>query len=188
VSASPYLRVWSIQTEACVAQFREKRILRGDGRRVDRGFRSPYRWLMQHMAQRLDSYRGGWPVWFWVVPKDLRTGSLLRRGERGVRMELRIPRERVLLLDFESWHFVLNGWYLALTEQEGDSWDREMQQLRGTRRDWVRRQMQQSWERVFDLDTLRQSEYAGGSDLVVQGVAEYFLWEEVVRLKSFVAR
>ena len=188
MSSPHYLRVWSIQTERCVERFRDKGILRGDGRRVWRHFRFPYRWLMQQMAARMDSYRGGWPVWFWVKPKDLRTGSLLRRGERGVRLELNIPRERVLLLDFDTWHHVLNGWYLALTEREDDLWEQEVKELRGARPEWVRERMQQSWERVFDLEALRKNPYAGGSELVVQGAAEYFLWEEVVKLKSFVAR
>ncbi len=188
MSSPHHLRVWSIQTERCVERFREKRILRGDGRRVWKAFRPPYRWLMQHMAARLDCYRGGWPVWFWVEPKDLRTGSLLRRGERGVRIELLIPRERILLLDFDAWHHVLNGWYLALTEEEDEEWDRQLAAARGARKEWVRDRMRESWERVFDLDALRANPYAGGSELVIQGVAEYFLWEEVAKVKPFVAR
>lgn len=163
-------------------------MLRGDGRRVWRHFRPSYRWLMQQMARRLDCYRGGWPVWFWITRTDLRSRALLPKGTRGVRLELSIPRERALLLDFDTWHIVLNNGYLALTEQEDDAWDREALGLVKTAPETIRKRVHQSWERVFDLKALQASAYAGGPDLLVQGVAEYFLWEEVVDLKSFHAR
>ena len=131
------------------------------------------------MAKRLASYDDGFPVWFWYAPKpDLRAGAHLPRGTRGVRLELRIARERTLLLDFETWHCVLNGWALPLTWRE----DRELK-----RRPPSRLEMQKTWERVFDLPALRRSNLWGRA-LRVQGVVEYLLLDEVIGVDRFVAR
>ncbi len=131
------------------------------------------------MGKRIASYGGGFPVWFWHSRKpDLRAGAHLPPGTHGVRLELRIARERTLLLDFETWHCVLNGWALPLTWKE----DREL-----ASRSLSRREIQETWERVFDLPSLRRSKLWGGA-LRVQGVVEYLLLDEVVGIDRFVAR
>lgn len=173
------LHAWTIQTSECWKAFQRAGTLRADGRRVWPEHRSAYQWLISQMAKRLDSYHGGFPVWFWHSPKpDLRARAHLPTGTRGVRLELRIARERALLLDFETWHCVLNGWPLPLTWRE----DREIE-----RRPLSRCEIQKTWERVFDLPALRRSTLWGGASRV-QGVVEYLLLDEVVGVDRFVAR
>ena len=41
----------------------------------------------------------------------------LPKGERGVRLELQVADDRVLLSDFDLWHYVLNYWYLPETRE-----------------------------------------------------------------------
>jgi len=173
------LRAWTILPLDRWNTFRRDGVLRADGRRIWPEHRSAYNWLKDQMARRITSYRGGFPVWFWHSPKpDLRAGAHLPSGTRGVRLELRIPRERTLLLDFETWHCVLNGWSLPLTWRE----DRELE-----RRPPSRREIQKTWERVFDLQALRRSSLWGRASRV-QGVVEYLLLDEVVAADRFVAR
>jgi len=44
---------------------------------------------------------------------DLRSCGHLPRGIPGIRLELEVEEERVLLSDFSMWHAVLNQTYLA---------------------------------------------------------------------------
>ena len=54
--------LWTIQAEGAWARARERGVLKGDGRRVWRWHRGPYRWLMGQMAKRLPRYSGGSPI------------------------------------------------------------------------------------------------------------------------------
>lgn len=169
------LRVWTIQRIGWWQQLQTRRVLGGDGRRIWPEMRPPYRWLMGQMRQRITGYNSGWPIWFWHSPKpDLRRRAHLPKGERGVRLEIEIPAARALLLDFESWHCVLNNGHLALSEQEYDG--NASQEKR-----------EASWQRVFDLDALRQSPDWGPIDRI-QGVTEHVRLDEVRRIDEFTAR
>jgi len=94
-----------------------------------------------------------------------------------VRIEVRTPINRILPLDFETWHFVLNGWYLPLTDVEDQEYENRPSP----------RVMRKSWERVFDLAALRRSRLWGRA-LRLQGVVEYLEISEVVRVDRFTAR
>lgn len=48
------------------------------------------------------------------------------RGEKGVRLTINCPAERVLLSDFSLWHYVLNYWYLPSSEAVGDAFESEL--------------------------------------------------------------
>jgi hypothetical protein len=76
------------------------------------------------------------PVWAWFqfggaarVRPDLRRRAHLPPGTPGVRIELSVQENEVLLSDFELWHYVLNGWPIP---------------PRGTIRS-------PRWSRIFDL-------------------------------------
>jgi hypothetical protein len=166
-------------------------VLCADGRRVFRYFRPAYQWLMQQMVGRVTGYTGRFPVWFWHSPKpDLRHRGHLPSGKGGVRIELELPRERVLLLDFQSWHCVLNRWHLSLSERESRKWDRKtegLDQCRAPLPAPIEAELQATWERVFDLDRLRRAKLWGPID-EIQGVTEYVRLEEVRGVSEFVAR
>ena len=154
------IRAWTIQSEAAWQAFQGRRVLRADGRRVFRHFRPAYAWLMAQMKRRLAGSTGRYPIWFWHLPKpDLRRRAILPRGERGVRIELELPRERVLLFDFETWHCVLNRWGLSLSLRESRDWDRKIKgfdQHQALLPPPLEAELQASWERVFDLDRPRR--------------------------------
>ena len=174
MESTQVLRVWTIQRTEAWESFQKGRVLRGDGRRIWREFRPAYHWLKDQMARRVAGYSGGYPVWLWYAPKlDLRCSGHLARGTRGVRIELEIPRSRILLMDFQAWHCVLMGQFLELWERE----DRE----------WKRREVRRSWERVFDLPALNRSRLWRPVEQI-QGVAEYVRMEEVTDFQPFTAR
>lgn len=97
------IRVWTIQSENWWEALQRDGTIAADERCVYPAFVSPYRWLIQQMQKRLPGYGGGWPIWFWAEPKpDLRSPGHLEVGECGLRLELQLPRDQVLLLDFET--------------------------------------------------------------------------------------
>lgn len=168
------LRVWTIQRMEAWKSFRRDGVLGGDGRRIWSEFRPAYHWLKDQMARRIAGYSGGYPVWLWHVPKpDLRSSGHLPRGARGIRIELEMPRARILLMDFQAWHCTLMGQFLELSARE----DRE----------WKRRAVRRSWERVFDLPALNRSRL-WRPVRQVQGVTEYVRMEEVTEIRPFTAR
>lgn len=146
---------------------------------------------MMQMRRRLAGYEGGSPVWFWCSSKpDLRHSAHLPRGERGVRIELELPRNRVLLLDFETWHCVLNGWHLSRSWRESREWDRKTKardQYGASLPPLLAEELQSTWDRVFDFELLRRAKMWGPVD-EIQGVTEYVLLDEVRRIRKFVAR
>jgi hypothetical protein len=111
-------------------------------------------------------------------------------GETGVRVELELPRDHLLLFDFETWHCVLNRWHLSLSWQESREWDRRVKGLDQHRTPFpepFESELQATWERVFDLDRLRRTKLWGPIDQV-QGITEYVRLDEVKRVEEFVAR
>ncbi len=108
------VRVWTIQRPSWWRTLQQRGLIHADGRRLCHDFRPAYNWMMGQMYRRIPGYTGAYPVWFWYSPKpDLRHSGHLARGERGLRIELELPRSIVLLSDFETWHsYSIVGIYL----------------------------------------------------------------------------
>ena len=138
-------------------------VLRGDGRRVPAYYRYAYRWMADQMRLRLPPHRARFPLWGWYRWQglkqhrpDLRASAHLAKGQAGVRIEVDLPEDSVLLSDFNGWHCVLNRCFLPMDEQEDDSFSRELEQA-GV--EWVwpypepfDSRVVSSWQRIFDLE------------------------------------
>jgi hypothetical protein len=187
------MRLWTIQTIEAWERCRSTGVLAADGRRVPFYYRDAYRWLRQQAKSRLADYSGRPFVWAWSHPKpDLRCVAHLPKGQQGVRIEFIVPADRILCSDFDAWHCVLNQGYLALSEEEDDAWDRSLK-AHGLEWQWQflppveRREMEKSWERIFDLEALNASSWTGPVTHI-QAVLERVFLQEVVRVDHFVAR
>ena len=143
------------------------------------------------MRVRLPAYSGACPVWFWFSPKpDLRHSRHLARGERALRIELELPRELVLLSDFETWHCVLNRWHLSLPWAESRAWERKVRgfdQFRSELPEPLESELRATWNRIFDLNLVSRTKLWGPVDRI-QGVVERVLLSEVRDVQEFVAR
>ncbi len=185
------LRLWTIQHVPAWDEFLRKGILRGDGRRVYRQFRFAYHWILKQMKLRVPGYSGRYPIWAWLIPKpDLCRTACLAPGEKGVRIEVIVPQERVLLSDFYAWHVVLNQGYLALSDKEDQEWELKTDRLgwnEKQRSGHLRRELEKSWERIFDVEALRASGWSGTGSCIQATVEEIYL-DEVVNVKEFTAR
>jgi hypothetical protein len=110
--------------------------------------------MAEQMVQRGICEKSVAPVWAWHSwqPPERRRPDLRAlafwspRGERRVRIEFEAPSEFALLSVYDAWHDVLCNNFLSFNEPE---WDR-MNRLE-TRGRLSRRMIEQSWQRVFEL-------------------------------------
>lgn len=171
------IELWTLQDPGVLDTLARTGYLCGDGRRADRDFRPAYRWLMKQMGERLPGYRGGHPVWAWLEKPDMRRHPYCGfRGEDQVRIGFRVPRSRVLVHEYDSWHSVLNGQPLTLNEAEWDASDA-----------WSREQVERSWERIFDAQTLASSDpdWRGTGPFLMQATVEHVEDREIFHRRLF---
>ena len=76
-------------------------------------------------------------------------------------LTIEIDPSLVLLSDFNAWHMCLNNWYYASSEAEDDAWEVRAAALPPEQQQWEK---EQSWEKMFDLDSWRDSEWWGQID------------------------
>lgn len=84
----------------------------------------PYSWLVGQMERRIGKRPAGVkvPLWGWHSfygehkRPDLRANSFT--GSDDWMIGIDVDPGRVLLHDYQLWHFPLNGWYLPKTEEE----------------------------------------------------------------------
>ena len=201
--------VWSNVTVDAWNELQQKGFLRATRQNVEADFMLAYVWMAEQMEHRLTTPRPSkdtMPIWVWWQwwsdrrRPDLRASGHLPKGTRGVRIECKVQDERVLLSDFELWHFVLNYGYLPKTEEEDEEFDEELTaaglSLTGCSlgnplpNAEYRQRIEQSWERIFDL-TWTDPDHAIVSrtrDRSIQGTMWELLLEDVVDAKEFTAR
>jgi hypothetical protein len=147
--------------------------------------------MMEQMWERIPGYSGAFPIWFWYSPKpDLRNSGHLNRGERALKIELELPRELLLLSDFQAWNCILNREHLSLSWRDSREWDRKVKghdQYHSILPEPLESELQSSWTRIFDLGLIKRSRlWAPASS--IQGVVERVLLSEVRDVREFVAR
>lgn len=158
---------------------------------ADDVFLRAYDWLagqMRSYGRHPEDRATQYPVWAWywwaglTRPKpDLRTASLRNWGNGGpnVLLTLDIPEDRVVLTDFDAWHWVLNYWYLgqsaeaeafeARCEAVGPSYYREKPLANAD----LHNELQASWRHIFDVETAGRLLEIAPSKNCVQGT----FWE-----------
>jgi hypothetical protein len=204
------MRLWTIQHEDVLRIVREKGVFRADGRRCDRDFREAYAWLRQEVRKRVPGATGRPLIWAWKQPKpDLRQSGHLHEGTPGVRIELEIPDERVLLSDFDGWHFRLSSSYLPISAADMERWhEQDRKKLQALQKENPRittaelnRRIDEdvvdviegSWDRVFDLPLMQTAFCDDGMvskdyEQHIQAVFEYFTTDEIRKVTRFIAR
>ncbi|MEK7678349.1 MAG: DUF3841 domain-containing protein [Verrucomicrobiota bacterium] len=198
------MMLWTIQTMEAWDAIRTRGSLRGNRCQTEKAFRSAYDWMTRQMRQRIGPppTRDSKPIWAWYQWRgdrqrkpDLRCGGHLERGQKGVRVEFAVEDSRVLLSDFDLWHFALNYWYLPTSEADGDVFERKLaaegQSFFTTKPlpiERYHRAIEASWNRIFDLDFLGE----GITSPRKQKCLQACLWEvflaDVTDVTEFTAR
>lgn len=162
------LRLWSLQPLKVWQELQHRERLWVKPECTDRDFQSAYLWMMHQMTNRLADYHGRYPWWAYLPEKpDLRCWNGYFSGDKGVRLELQLAPERVVISDYETWHWVLNSWRLPLSPNEGSEEEISappgMHLLDCPFPTPAQRKAIKSWARIFDLESLATNGWAANS-------------------------
>ena len=126
---------------------------------------------------------------------DLRAAAHLPSGTAGVRLELEVNPDDVLLSDFDLWHYVLNYWYLPVSLSEGERFERELRSkglcfhrtIPVSDKEYHEK-IVASWCRIFDLDWAQRNIASRRNEKSIQACMWQIELEMVRGRKDFKAR
>lgn len=203
------MKLWTIQEEVFWERLEYDGSIVADPELVASGFSNgceqfslAYEWMVQRMAEKIGRpFPEALPLWAWQqwcgehrARPDLRSSAHLPKGERGVRIEFEADPDSVVLSDFDLWHFPLNCSYIGESEEDCDSFDEELEAAghkwaQGPPLDPVhRKRFEDSWNRVFDLDSDDWLHNHGRSDKSIQATLWRIPLDAVVDVRRFTAR
>ncbi len=207
------MKLWTIQEIHFWNRLKSGRHVRANRRLVERGTGGAlqampaYDWL----ADRMDAMIGSrpspraLPLWAWQqwegaarARPDLRSAGHLSQGTKGVRIEIEIDDGAVVLSDFDLWHLVMSGHYISDNEEECDAFDASVAKKWRHSGYWNanlppyhRRRIRASWEKIFDLDSVRDENWfgsAGRDKATIQATVWSIDIGMVRRVDEFIAR
>jgi Domain of unknown function (DUF3841) len=167
---------WTMQTIEAWEQAVKQGFLVGDKDLAM--FPESYQWMMRQMKQKLPEYQGEYPVWLWVKKPDMRSTGHFSGGTKCVRLKLELNDKDVLISDFEDWHFVLNNWFCSDNEEEDRNFEQGILSI----------SKEDSWQRIFDQRRVRDPEWHGTCERLLQGVTGQIELSAVKKVEQFVTR
>jgi len=131
---------------------------------MEQDWRLAYEWMALQLTKRVvpspaDTRFPQWAWSQWEGPEckrpDLRTFRHRVAPGEYVRLTLEIDPDRVLLSDFDEWHFPLNNWYLPFDEADAKKFEqilvRDHVAFGGPHPPHIQNLIEASWHRIFDL-------------------------------------
>lgn len=192
------MKLWTIQPVEVYEILMRDGVFICDSDKVgEPSFLDRYGWIIEKLNNK-DSKpcHVSYPVWAWFrfdskeKKPDLRHSCYGYRGDKMVCIELEVPDEKVLLSDFDLWHFVLNDWWLdtsmfknGFTEEE---YDRNQEWFKGLNEEEQRLEKEKSWEMILNTDPFENDWIAKGQ--YVQAVFWELKLEYVKKAQKFIAR
>ena len=192
------MKLWTMQPVEVYDILERDGVYRTDKEKIDMPeFLPTYDWLCKHLEQKDTKPESvKYPVWAWYrfdgIEKkpDLRHSCYGVRGEEMVCVELEIPDDKVLLTDFDLWHFVLNDWWLdtamfknGYTEEQ---YDQNRKWFKALSPEEQLREKEKSWEIIFDIEAFENDWISKGQ--YVQGIFWEIKRENVRKIQRFTAR
>lgn len=191
------MRLWTMQPVAVYEEIMNTGTYICNPNKVgEPSFLDRYDWLngkLNEVDQRPENVN--YPVWAWYrfdgkeKKPDLRHSCYGPRGEKMVCLELEVPGEKVLLSDFDLWHFPLNGWWLDecfFDEYSEEDYDKNHEWFKSLSTEEQDALKEKSWEQIFDItpyenDWIKKGEY-------VQAVFWVLKKEYIKKVQYFTAR
>ncbi|QDV15894.1 hypothetical protein Pan153_05130 [Gimesia panareensis] len=183
------MQLWTIQTEGWLEDLQAKQVKYASYARVWHYFKPHYRWMARQMAERIGTDPTRCPTFAWfkyfgTKPRpDLRESGHFPRGTPGVRVELQVDPQQVLLSQFEMWHAVLNQTWLAENETQAKEFEALSEAGKLTRPI-----MEASWNRIFDLKAGDGRSWGKRSERAIQACLERVSIDQVRNVDHFIAR
>ncbi len=118
-----------------------------------------YRWFTRKAKKiiPLDD-ESQYPIWF-SVDEEL----MLQPVENTIILKVQIPKERILICNYEAWGYCVNYWYIPENEKDAKSHAAELKKYgissddelfltsKGNFYPLLKKKVTESWERVFSL-------------------------------------
>lgn len=204
------MKLWTIKDNIGYNQLRQNKILRGSSEYVDDDFRRSYNWMIKQMKKRLKipmPDESAYPIWAWYqwngINKkrpDLRSNSYAKRGSKLYRIEFEIEDDKVVLSDFDLFHFVLNYWYLPSDEKDDNLFNDELDKNKiryinfqtenkssKTLNKYISK-IEKSWDKIFDLDWHSEYITSPKDEKSIQATLWELQWDQVINVKEFIAK
>lgn len=137
-----------------------------------------YQWMIAQMKNRLVNYQGEYPVWLWLEKPDMRSTAHFKSGTKCVRLTIELNEQDVLVSDFEDWHCVLNDWFCSDNEEEDNAFEEGLLEIT----------KEESWQRIFELDRVRDPNWHGTEKRKLQGVTGMIDLSQIKKVEYFIAR
>lgn len=159
-------------------------------------FLKAYDWLNIHLNNKDPKPDNvSYPIWAWYRFNDMEKKPDLRhtcygtRGQKMVCLELEVPDEKVLLSDFDLWHWVLNDWWLDncfYQEYREKDYDKNHQWFKSLCPEKQRELKNSSWLQIFNIGRYESDWISRGK--YIQAVFWELKKEYVKKVQYFVAR
>lgn len=155
---------------------------------------NPYRWIRDRMAERIPDFSGDYPMWAWLKRPSTKPKPRRYRGTgENIRLTIMVPRSRILLSDYDSWHSVLNSSFNCLTEREWDSFYERypVHETLMAPNDRARYfiEVEKSWHSCLEFTTYTDPvirNWIGDTHRFrVQACVDRFLWDEIISVRRF---
>ena len=187
------MKLWTMQPVEVYDILKRDGIFICDKEKADNiEFLEAYDWLNKYLEKK-DPKPGNveYPIWAWFrfnsmeKKPDLRHSCYGRRGQKMVCIEVEIPDEKVLLSDYDNWHYVLNKCWLddSMCEEEWDELHDWFDALPLPKQDEIR---EKSWEKIFDT-TIWENEWRSNGKYI-QAIFWELKMENVKKVQFFTAR
>lgn len=191
------MRLWTMQPVEVYDILMRDGIFTCDPEKVpEPSFCDRYAWLNKKLDEKdKKPSEVDYPIWAWYrfdskeKKPDLRHSCYGMRGDKMVCLELEVPDEKVLLSDFDLWHFPLNNWWLDDCFHPGygdDESDKAHEWFNGLTKEEQQVEKEKSWEQIFNIEPFENDWIARGK--YVQAVFWELKKEYVKKVQYFTAR
>ena len=151
------VRLWTIRSKKKFKSDKKWGFVFNSVLRVNAHFATPYHWLSKQMRKRIGPPTRrviATPVWAWMEKPDIRRERHQCRPVTQVRIEFEMPRDQILISDFDKWHMPLNTSYAGRDycrfwkELE----EKKLYQIPHEQKPWkYRLKIEKSWENIFKV-------------------------------------
>lgn len=189
------MKLWTIQPPDVVDILERDGIFTCDTKLSEnyKDFHDAYVWLVGEMDKRDISRPKNvdLPLWAWHTrdwkhkKPDFRTMGLGRRGERYACIEFKIPDEKVLLSDYDNWHFILNRSWFDDSKNE-EEWEELHAWYDSLPYAKQYKMAVESWQKVFDVKPEKSAWCSKGR--YIQATFWELTKDMVTDIKYFIAK
>ena len=141
-----------------------------------------YQWMHEQVVQRITLHSGDFPLWAYLSKPNMRRHKY---DDDAVMVVADVPRWRMLISDYDLWHYPLNVWYITESEEEDERLEKAGVITAAANR-VATPEIKKSWERIFDLERPK-TDWLGGVRSF-QACVDRIYPHEVVRVSPALGR